>query len=187
MFSVYLKLTARSGRTQIPRMTEYRFSPTIYYPAHQTCTLLTLLAGGPGELYTPPTFLHRNPMTHLHTFTISDRETTISDIFTYIPFLYHLRIDALNFSTPPPKIPPSAQRSAPLQSLHLNSFHLPPSTLHALLLLSRAVQTLHCLTPGHQLREPFGGSYPDSEMLEPLSAADIASGLRPARDSLVEL
>ncbi|KAF6222497.1 hypothetical protein HO173_013405 [Letharia columbiana] len=129
-------------------------------------------------------------MTHLHTLTISDRETTISDISTYIttlPSLHTLLIDALNFSTPPPTIPPSAQRSAPLQSLHLNSFHLPPSTLHALLLLPRALQTLNCLTPGHQLWEPFGGGYPDSEMLEPLSAADIASGLRPARDSLVEL
>lgn len=154
---------------------------------------LTFLAGGPGELYMPLTFLDANPMVHLHTLTISDSETTLSDIFTYItslPSLQNLHINSINFSTlPPPPIvlPPSAHQSAALQTLHLNTFHLPPSTLHALLLLPGALQTLHCLIPGHQLREPLGGGFPNSEMLEPLSAANVALSLHPARESLVEL
>ncbi|KAL9076994.1 MAG: hypothetical protein Q9161_000627 [Pseudevernia consocians] len=162
---------------------------------------LTLLAGGPGKLYMPLTFLDSNPMPHLRTLTISDSESTLSDIFTYtvsllsLPLLY---INALNFPTtlpPPITIPSSAQKSAPLQTLHLNSFHLPTSTPSTSppqpctpsSSPPRALQTLHCLIPARELRDPLGGSFPDSEMLEPLSAANVASSLQPARETLVEL
>ena len=153
---------------------------------------LTLLAGGPGELYMPLTFLNSNPMVHLHFLKLSDSETTVPDIFTYItslPSLSTLHIDALNFSTPPPTpiVPAIQHPSAPLQTLHLDSFHLPASTLHALLLLPRALQTLHCLIPGRELREALRGGSPDSEMLEPLSPARVASCLQPAKGSLAEL